>query len=192
MVGVGKGVKAAVVVLAPATGHAIDVYLDGRVDGPLFATSTGRRLDRPAVWRKVRQLARHAGLPQTRLSPRSTRATAITLLLDASHTPPETRSYQRKQMTVIPSGKVPEWWYPVGPQNGLLGGWPPTPSWPPRARRAQQMRVQAPRHRCRRATRPLRRDRDVDSLAEQDRRRPVPKVAQLLARTAAGLRLSGA
>jgi site-specific recombinase XerD len=80
---VGKGAKAAVVVLAPATAHAIDIYLVGRVDGPLFATSTGRRLDRPAVWRKVRQLARRAGLPQTRLSPHSMRATAITLLLDA-------------------------------------------------------------------------------------------------------------
>ncbi len=80
---VGKGAKAAVIVLAPATGHAIDTYLDGHVDGPLFMTSTGHRLDRPAVWRKVRQLGQRAGLPQTRLSPHSMRATAITLLLDA-------------------------------------------------------------------------------------------------------------
>ncbi len=80
---VGKGAKAATIALSPATAHAIDTYLDGRTDGPLLATATGRRLDRPAVWRKVRALGRRADLPQTQLSPHSMRATAITLLLDA-------------------------------------------------------------------------------------------------------------
>ncbi|ONH59732.1 hypothetical protein CcI49_17175 [Frankia sp. CcI49] len=80
---VGKGAKAATVVLSPATAHEIDRYLDGRDDGPIFATSTGKRLDRAAVWKQVRMLGRRAGLPQTRLSPHSLRATAVTLLLDS-------------------------------------------------------------------------------------------------------------
>jgi len=80
---IGKGSKAATVVLAPPTARAIDTYLDGRTTGPLFATSTGRRLDRPAVWRTIRRLAKRAGLGDLALSPHSMRATSITLLLDA-------------------------------------------------------------------------------------------------------------
>ncbi|ADP84408.1 tyrosine-type recombinase/integrase [Pseudofrankia inefficax] len=80
---VGKGSKAATVVLAPPTARAIDAYLAGRTAGPLFVTATGNRLDRPAVWRTIRRLAKRAGLGDLQLSPHSLRATSVTLLLDA-------------------------------------------------------------------------------------------------------------
>lgn len=80
----GKGGRRAVVAIAPATGAAIDDYLAGRTDGPLFATSTGRRLDEPYSLRLTRRLAAAAGLPQAaKLSPHSLRHTAITAALDA-------------------------------------------------------------------------------------------------------------
>lgn len=80
---VGKGSKAATIALSPATARDLDSYLSDRADGPLFATAGGKRLDRAAVWKVVRRLGRQAGLPQTRLSPHSLRATAVTLLLDS-------------------------------------------------------------------------------------------------------------
>ncbi|UQT55045.1 tyrosine-type recombinase/integrase [Streptomyces durmitorensis] len=46
----------------PATGHAIDLYLDGRTEGPLFQTSTGRPLDPKYAWTLVRRLADKAGI----------------------------------------------------------------------------------------------------------------------------------
>ncbi|MFE3522222.1 tyrosine-type recombinase/integrase [Streptomyces sp. NPDC059161] len=46
----------------PATGHAIDLYLDGRTTGPLFETSTGKPLDRKYVWELVRRIAAKAGI----------------------------------------------------------------------------------------------------------------------------------
>lgn len=79
----GKGSKAARVALAPPTARAIDTYLDGRTEGPLFCTATGNRLDRAAVWRLIRRLAGRVGLGDLELSPHSMRATSITLLLDA-------------------------------------------------------------------------------------------------------------
>ncbi|MFF2511677.1 tyrosine-type recombinase/integrase [Streptomyces sp. NPDC058086] len=46
----------------PATGHAIDLYLDGRTEGPLFQTAAGRTLDPKYVWTLVRRLAGEAGI----------------------------------------------------------------------------------------------------------------------------------
>lgn len=46
----------------PPTGHALDLYLDGRAEGPLFQTSTGRPLDPKYVWTLVRRLADKAGI----------------------------------------------------------------------------------------------------------------------------------
>ncbi|WP_405580692.1 tyrosine-type recombinase/integrase [Streptomyces sp. NBC_01092] len=46
----------------PATGHALDLHLDGRTEGPLFQTSTGRPLDPKYVWTLVRRLAATAGI----------------------------------------------------------------------------------------------------------------------------------
>jgi site-specific recombinase XerD len=48
--------------LAPATAHTLDTYTTGR-GGPIFTTSTGRRLDRQAAYRIIRRLARQAHIP---------------------------------------------------------------------------------------------------------------------------------
>jgi site-specific recombinase XerD len=79
-----KGGRRATVVLAPVTARALDDYLDGRADGPLFVTASGRRLDEPAAFRMVRRLAIAAGLELAdRLSPHSLRHAFVTLALDA-------------------------------------------------------------------------------------------------------------
>ena len=71
---VGKGGKPRRRALTPDAAAALDRYLDGRTDGPLFVTGTGTRLDRHAVFRLVRRLAREAGIPSwERLSPHSLR-----------------------------------------------------------------------------------------------------------------------
>jgi site-specific recombinase XerD len=88
-------------VLVPPVVTRLDAYLDSRADvdrlpvraaggaapaRPLFATSAGRRLDRKAVRRMLRRLARAAGLPEAvvaAMTPHTTRATYITAALDA-------------------------------------------------------------------------------------------------------------
>ena len=71
---VGKGGKPRRRVLTAEAGAAVDAYLDGRDAGPLFVTATGGRLDRHAVFRLVRRLAREAGIESwERLSPHSLR-----------------------------------------------------------------------------------------------------------------------
>jgi integrase/recombinase XerD len=71
---VGKGGKPRRRALTPAAAAALDRYLAGRTDGPLFITSAGARLDRHAVFRLVRRLARQAGIASwDRLSPHSLR-----------------------------------------------------------------------------------------------------------------------
>ncbi|GLY95099.1 tyrosine recombinase XerC [Actinoplanes sp. NBRC 103695] len=71
---VGKGGRARRRVLTEPAGRALDDYLGGRAEGPLFVTSTGGRLDRHAVFRLVRRLAREAGIESwERLSPHSLR-----------------------------------------------------------------------------------------------------------------------
>ncbi|WP_322767551.1 tyrosine-type recombinase/integrase [Frankia sp. Cr1] len=81
---VRKGGKRATVPLAPSVAAVLDVYLDGRADGPLFTTRTGRRLDEPAVFRLIRRLARDAGIASaSKLSPHSLRHSFVTLSLDA-------------------------------------------------------------------------------------------------------------
>ncbi|MDG4766184.1 tyrosine-type recombinase/integrase [Solwaraspora sp. WMMD406] len=80
----GKGGRARRRALAPDTAAVVDHYLavrarDQRVPveeltGPLLVTATGARLDRHAVFRMIRRLARDAGLPAwDRLSPHSLR-----------------------------------------------------------------------------------------------------------------------
>ncbi|MDF4254665.1 tyrosine-type recombinase/integrase [Streptomyces sp. WMMB303] len=49
--------------IPPVAWHALQEYLDGRTEGWLFQTTSGRRLDEPAVWRLLQSLARRAGLP---------------------------------------------------------------------------------------------------------------------------------
>jgi integrase/recombinase XerD len=79
-----KGGKRATVPLAPRTADAIDQYLQGRTDGPLFATSSGGRLDQVAVWRLLRRLAAIAVPAKARsIHPHDLRHAFVTLALDA-------------------------------------------------------------------------------------------------------------
>jgi site-specific recombinase XerD len=71
---VGKGGKPRRRALTPAAAAALDTYLDGRTEGPLFVTATGARIDRHAVFRLVRRLAKDAGIDAAgKLSPHSLR-----------------------------------------------------------------------------------------------------------------------
>jgi integrase/recombinase XerD len=70
----GKGGRERRRALTPGAAAAVDAYLGGRAQGPLLATATGGRLDRHAVFRLIRRLAREAGIPGwARLSPPSLR-----------------------------------------------------------------------------------------------------------------------
>ena len=53
-----------------------------RTGGPVFATSTGKALDRSEAWRLLRRLARKAGSGAERISPHSMRHTYATTDLD--------------------------------------------------------------------------------------------------------------
>ncbi|MEQ4303425.1 tyrosine-type recombinase/integrase [Plantactinospora sp. B6F1] len=81
---VGKGGRARRRALTPGSACAVDAYLAARalvagrpveqLTGALLVTATGNRLDRHAVFRLVRRLARAAGIPAwERLSPHSLR-----------------------------------------------------------------------------------------------------------------------
>ena len=81
---IGKGGRPRRRALTPAPAAALDAYLaeraaaEGttadRLDGPLLVTATGARIDRHAVFRLVRRLAREAGIAGwARLSPHSLR-----------------------------------------------------------------------------------------------------------------------
>ncbi|MGW6704732.1 tyrosine-type recombinase/integrase [Streptomyces sp. NPDC054956] len=59
-----KGGKKEKVPLQPVLLHAINVMLDGRTTGPMFATRTGRRMGESEIWKLLRSLARVADLPQ--------------------------------------------------------------------------------------------------------------------------------
>jgi integrase/recombinase XerD len=72
----GKGGKARRRALTPGVAAALDDWLRerGLQPGPLFATATGARVDRHAVFRLVRRLAADAGIAEAgRLSPHSLR-----------------------------------------------------------------------------------------------------------------------
>lgn len=77
-----KGGKRATTVLAPRTAGAIDALTHGRTEGPLFATASGRRMDRQAAGKVVTRLARAAGVSH-RVSPHSLRHSFVTAALDA-------------------------------------------------------------------------------------------------------------
>ena len=73
---VGKGGRARRRALTPGAAAALDEYLRvrGVDEGPLFVTASGARLDRHAVFRLVRRLARDAGIAGAdKLSPHSLR-----------------------------------------------------------------------------------------------------------------------
>lgn len=77
-----KGGKAAIVPLAPRTAAAVDAVVGDRESGPIFATRTGRAIDRQHAHKIVRKLAKVAGIAKP-ISPHSFRHGFITAALDA-------------------------------------------------------------------------------------------------------------
>jgi len=80
----GKGGTPRRRALTPGAAAALDAYLATRAgDGPLFRTGRGGRVDRHAVFRLVRRLARSAGVPAwAQLSPHSLRHAFATAARD--------------------------------------------------------------------------------------------------------------
>ncbi|GAA0424689.1 tyrosine recombinase XerC [Acrocarpospora corrugata] len=88
---VGKGQKTRVRNLPPATAASIDAYLESRASaagipvaeltGPLFATASGRPLDRTDAYRLVIRVAKAAGLA-AKVTPHSLRHTFATVASD--------------------------------------------------------------------------------------------------------------
>lgn len=79
-----KGGRTARIPLAPRTATAVQAYLAGRTHGPLLVTRTGAGMDRHAIWRLLRRLARTA-VPDKAASihPHDLRHAFVTLALDA-------------------------------------------------------------------------------------------------------------
>jgi integrase/recombinase XerD len=74
-----KGGRGGRTVLTAPVVRALDDYLAGRTTGPLFVTTTGRRLDQPEAWRMIRRLARRASLDGAAdIRPHSLRVAFIT------------------------------------------------------------------------------------------------------------------
>jgi integrase/recombinase XerD len=66
-------------VLTAPVARAIDAYLGDRASGPIFVTTTGRRMDQPEAWRMVRRIARRASLDGAgEIRPHSLRVAFIT------------------------------------------------------------------------------------------------------------------
>lgn len=74
--------KRQTIALAPRTTAALDALLDGRISGPILATSSGAHVDRHAASTVVRRLAREAGISK-RVTPHTLRHGFVTAALDA-------------------------------------------------------------------------------------------------------------
>jgi site-specific recombinase XerD len=79
----GKGDKMALVPLPPAVARAIERAVDGRFGGPIQRSRTGSRMDRHCATRRLRALARAAGVSTARMHPHMLRHTFVTTMLDA-------------------------------------------------------------------------------------------------------------
>lgn len=77
-----KGGRVVTIALAPCTARAIDLAIGERVQGPLFVTAEGKRLDRHGAARVVRRVTRRAGIAK-QVSPHTLRHAFIAAALDA-------------------------------------------------------------------------------------------------------------
>jgi site-specific recombinase XerD len=77
MVVTRKGGKVVTVPLAPRTARAIDLAIGERVEGPVFLTAGGRRLDRHGAGRIAGRIARQAGIVKS-VGPHTLRHAFIT------------------------------------------------------------------------------------------------------------------
>jgi integrase/recombinase XerD len=79
----GKGGKVVLVPLPPAVGRAMDRAITGRMRGPILLNSRGSRMDRHAGTRRLRHLAKEAGVQTAKAHPHMLRHTYVTTMLDA-------------------------------------------------------------------------------------------------------------
>jgi integrase/recombinase XerD len=79
----GKGNKVVLAPLPPAVGRAIDHAIGDRAEGPILLNQRGRRMDRNAATRRLKQLAIGAGVKMLRMHPHMLRHTYVTTMLDA-------------------------------------------------------------------------------------------------------------
>ena len=79
----GKGDKTVLVPLPPAVARAIEYAVKGREQGPILRNTLGRRMDRHAATRRLKQLSATAGIRMPRMHPHMLRHTFVTTMLDA-------------------------------------------------------------------------------------------------------------
>jgi integrase/recombinase XerD len=79
---VRKGGNTVIVPMAPRTARMVYLAVGERVEGAIFVTDSGERMNRHQAARVVRRLARHARIDKT-ISPHSLRHSFITAALDA-------------------------------------------------------------------------------------------------------------
>jgi integrase/recombinase XerD len=79
----GKGSKIVLVPLPPEVGRAIDRAVSDRTSGPILLNARGARMHRHAATRRLRHLARAAGVRIGRMHPHMLRHTFVTTMLDA-------------------------------------------------------------------------------------------------------------
>jgi integrase/recombinase XerD len=79
---VRKGGNTVIVPMAPRTARMVYLAVGERVEGAIFVTGSGERMNRHQAARVVRRLAIHAGIDKT-ISPHSLRHSFITAALDA-------------------------------------------------------------------------------------------------------------
>ncbi len=79
----GKGGKVVQTPLPPAVQRAIERTVDGRMSGPILRCTRGTRMDRHSATRRLRALAKAAGVTTARMHPHMLRHTFVTTMLDA-------------------------------------------------------------------------------------------------------------
>ena len=79
----GKGTKIVLIPLPPAVGRAIARATGTRTNGPILLNSRAARMDRHAATRRLRHLAKTAGVPISMPHPHMLRHTFVTTMLDA-------------------------------------------------------------------------------------------------------------
>jgi integrase len=77
-----KGGKRQTIPLIPRVARSLDLVIGERADGPILITGMGTAWDRMEVYRRVKKICRHAGLPAA-IHPHSLRHSSITAALDA-------------------------------------------------------------------------------------------------------------
>jgi integrase/recombinase XerD len=101
-----KGGKVVTIPLAPRTARAIDLALGERVQGPIFLTPDGRRLDRHGAAPIVRRVARRAGITKP-IGPPSTPGSRSGTSKTRPHTPTRARRCATTAHAAVSTGTPP-------------------------------------------------------------------------------------